>query len=356
MPNLQTYHNQEGWNNALLTLPNPHVFQSWEWGEFKSRWSWTVARLLWLEDGQPVAAAQVLHRPIPRTGRSFLYVPRGPVLDYADTRLAEKILTDLEAYARRENALFIKIDPDVPRQYGEPQPSQALEPVGAGLLNLLDRRGWRFSSEQIQFRNTIVIDLEPDLDDLLAGMKSKWRYNVRLADRRGVVVRSGTVGAIDHFFDMYAETATRDGFLIRPKAYYVDVWQQFMQTGQAEMLLATVEDEVVAGLILFVFGRSAWYLYGASTGQHRQLMPNHALQWAAIRRAKARGCTRYDMWGAPDVFEDSDGMWGVYRFKQGFGGQVVQGLGAFDFPVNRSLYWAFSVALPKLRAFRRRGW
>jgi lipid II:glycine glycyltransferase (peptidoglycan interpeptide bridge formation enzyme) len=185
-------------------------------------------------------------------------------------------------------------------------------------------------------------------------MKSKWRYNIRLAERRGVQIRDGTAADLPEFYDMYAETAARDGFLVRPQAYYMDVWQQFMTAGRAALLLASVEDEVVAGLILFIFGRTAWYMYGASTGQARNLMPNHALQWAAICRARARGCRRYDMWGAPDEFNESDRMWGVYRFKQGFGGQVVQGLGAFDYPVKRRLYWAFSEGMPRLRALIRR--
>jgi lipid II:glycine glycyltransferase (peptidoglycan interpeptide bridge formation enzyme) len=152
---------------------------------------------------------------------------------------------------------------------------------------------------------------------------------------------------------MYAETAARDGFLIRPEAYYLDVWQVFMALGQAELLLASVAGEIVSGLILFYFGSRAWYMYGASTGAHRQLMPNHLLQWRAIERAKARGCTQYDMWGAPDLFAETDKMWGVYRFKSGFGGQVLQGLGAFDYPARPSLYWAFTAALPRLRSLLR---
>jgi lipid II:glycine glycyltransferase (peptidoglycan interpeptide bridge formation enzyme) len=95
-------------------------------------------------------------------------------------------------------------------------------------------------------------------------------------------------------------------------------------------------------------------MYGASTGQHREAMPNHLLQWAAICRARERGCLTYDMWGAPDIFDETDRLWGVYRFKRGFGGQVRQGLGAFDYPVNRPMYWAFAAALPRLRSFLRR--
>jgi len=354
MLNCETIQNREDWNSALRSLPGAHPLQSWDWGEFKTRWGWTAQRLLWTEAGVPVAAAQVLARPIPGLPWSFLYVTKGPALDYANQAGAAQVLADLESYARHKRALFIKIDPDAPRQYGQPRPDQPLEPTGQALLCLLAQWGWRFSPEQIQFRNTLIIDLTPDLDDLLAAMKSKWRYNIRLAQRQGVAIRPGQAADISTFYRMYAATARRDGFLIRPEAYYRDVWQRFLERGQAEMILATVGDEIVAGLILFIFGNGAWYMYGASTGQQRHLMPNHLLQWAAIGRAKALGCTSYDLWGAPEVFDETDPMWGVYRFKQGFGGRVVQGLGAFDYPVRPALYWTFSVAMPRLRSALRR--
>jgi lipid II:glycine glycyltransferase (peptidoglycan interpeptide bridge formation enzyme) len=361
MLKLQTIQTREEWDRTLVSLPGAHALQSWEWGEFKSRWGWEVQRLLWVDENPgasplPVAAAQVLRRPIPHTPWSFLYVSKGPALDYADTTLANQVLADLETTARRTGALFIKIDPDVPCYYGETHSNQPIERPGQVMLDLLARRGWRFSPEQIQFRNTILINLTPAPEALLEAMKSKWRYNIRLAERKGVTIRSGDSEDIPLFYRMYAATAARDGFLIRPESYYYDVWQQFLTAGRAEMLLASVEGEAVAGLILFIFGPTAWYMYGASTGRRRETMPNHLLQWAAICRAKNRGCLIYDMWGAPDVFDETDRLWGVYRFKNGFGGQVVQGLGAFDYPVNRLMYWGFTAALPRVRSFLRRGY
>jgi peptidoglycan pentaglycine glycine transferase (the first glycine) len=353
MLNLQPSQNREDWNRILASLPAAHALQSWAWGEFKSRWGWHVKRLVWSQSDTPLAAAQILQRPIPRTPWSFLYVPKGPVLNYADTPLATQVLADLESYARQKGALFIKIDPDVPLARGEP-PRHSPEPTGQTTRDLLARRGWRFSPEQIQFRNTVIINLASTPETLLAAMKSKWRYNIRLAGRRGVTIRTGGAADLLTFYRMYAETAARDNFLIRPEAYYQDVWRQFLTTNQAELLLASVEGQVVSGLILFVFGSTAWYMYGASTGQYREAMPNHLLQWAAICRARERGCLIYDLWGAPDVFDGTDRMEGVYRFKSGFGGQTIQGLGAFDYPVNRSLYWAFTAALPRLRKAMRR--
>jgi lipid II:glycine glycyltransferase (peptidoglycan interpeptide bridge formation enzyme) len=351
-PEIEPIRQRERWDQSLLALPNAHVLQSWDWGEFKGRWGWQAHRLLWRMAGRPVAAAQLLRRRLPGTPWNFLYVSKGPVLDYGDGALVEQVLADLAAFARRNRALFIKIDPDVPRQLGPAELNAPLDPLGQLWLAILARQGWHDSPEQIQFRNTILLDLSDGPEQVLAGMKPKWRYNIRLAERKGVVIRSGNGDQeLAIFYQMYQETAARDGFLIRPAAYYRDVWQRFIDSGQAELLLATVAGEVVAGLILFIFGPTAWYLYGASTGRHRALMPNHLLQWRAIERAGARGCRRYDLWGAPDHFAESDRLWGVYRFKQGFGGQLLHGLGAYDFPVNAPLYRLFSQTLPRFRAF-----
>jgi lipid II:glycine glycyltransferase (peptidoglycan interpeptide bridge formation enzyme) len=336
----------QNWDHTLLKLPNPHVLQSWAWGEFKSRHGWSTTRLLWQEDGQPVAAASVLQRRMPRMPVSLLYVPKGPILDWTDAALAEQVLADLEDVARRRRALCIKVDPDA--YYPEHAPAFSPRPAcAAALAGLLADRGWQRSGEQIQFCNTVLLDLGPSEDELLAGMKQKSRYNTRLAARRGVTVRQGTAADLDTFYALYAETSERDGFLIRPDDYYRDAWTTFLEENLAHILLAEVEGEAIAGLILFAFGDTAWYMYGASSAQHRKRMPNNLLQWEAIRQAKAAGCTLYDLWGAPDPLDESDPMWGVVRFKLGLGGELAEGLGAWDFAGNRTAYRMYTTVLPR---------
>ncbi|VAW32326.1 tRNA-dependent lipid II--amino acid ligase [hydrothermal vent metagenome] len=146
---------------------------------------------------------------------------------------------------------------------------------------------------------------------------------------------------------MYAETAVRDGFGIRPSAYYLDAWRSFQQAGMGHLLIAEFEGDPVAAVYLIRFGQRVIYMYGASTHKERQRMPNYLLQWEAIRWAKAQGCTVYDLWGAPDNFDKSDRLWGVWRFKAGFNGQVVRHIGAWDYPVRPLLYHLYTVALPK---------
>ncbi len=341
------------WQLILRALPaQSHPLQSWEWGEFKRDWSWRPVRLAWYSTpGRAVAAAQILRRPLFGPW-SMLYAPKGPLWPVDNLAVVEQVLADLEAYARRHRALFIKIDPDVPLGFGGVD--ETPYPPGLAAQSLLRRRGWRYAGQQIQFKNTVLLDLTPSEADLLAAMKPKWRYNIRLAGRRGVSVRPGAEADLPAFFRLYATTSRRDGFLIRPEAYYLAAWRRFLQANRAALLLACVNSTPVAGLMLFFSGQAAWYMYGASDNESRNLMPNHLLQWEAVKTAKARGCTTYDMWGAPDVFDETDSMWGVYRFKTGFGGLTRRGLGAYDYPVFWPGYVAYNRLLPNVPAVLRR--
>lgn len=356
--------NSSTWNSIVSQLPNPHLLQTWEWAQVKAKYGWTPVPQVWKDDkGRPVAAAMLLKRTIPAGGlaarMSLLYIPKGPLMDWSDLQLRRRVLDDLQALGRRHGAIFVKIDPDVALGRGVPGREDSAEDAnGQAVRSELSRRGWRFSSDQIQFRNTVLLDLTPSEDELLAAMKQKTRYNVRLAQKKGVTVRAGTAADLPGLYKMYAETSVRDGFVIRDQAYYQTVWQTFMrppsETFQpldlptCEPIIAEVAGEPVAGLFLFRFAGRAYYLYGMSRDIHREKMPTYLLQWAAMRRAKAAGCTVYDLWGAPDVFDESDDLWGVFRFKEGLGGQVVCTLGAWDYAPNAVTYGLYTKIIPRL--------
>ncbi|HJX82013.1 MAG TPA: peptidoglycan bridge formation glycyltransferase FemA/FemB family protein, partial [Candidatus Udaeobacter sp.] len=225
-----------------------------------------------------------------------------------------------------------------------------------------------YSSDQIQFRNTVLVDLNPSEEEILASMKQKTRYNIRLAERKSVSVRVGTKDDLPMLYKMYAETSVRDGFVIRDEGYYKTVWELFMTGGQssienrkssmpvAEPLIAEIDREPVAAIFVFYFAGRAYYVYGMSRAAHREKMPAYLLQWEALKRAKAEGCNFYDLWGAPDVFNESDSLWGVYRFKDGFGGRVFRTLGAWDFAPNPLWYKMYSEIIPRvLDVMRSRG-
>jgi lipid II:glycine glycyltransferase (peptidoglycan interpeptide bridge formation enzyme) len=352
------------WNALLRPLPCAHVLQTWEWGEFKRRTTgWTPERLAFRQGDQIVAAAQILTRRIGPL--RVMYVPKGPALDYADAGLLATVLNYLQTLARRRGAIWLKIDPDVVVGTGIPNSSPLPEreegegksrddPTGQAVLRALRARGWRFSADQVQFRNTITVDLTRPADDLLASMNQSTRRKVRTAEKKGVTVRPAGVDDIPTLYDLYRVTGARDGFLIRPLDYYRDAWGTFMQAGLAQAFLAEAEGRPIAHVILLHFGHKCWYFYGASSYEARERMPNYALQWAAMQWAQAQGYPVYDFWGAPDTFEESDRLWGVYQFKRGFGGVITRHIGAWDYAPYPPLYWAYTTLMPRLLDLMRR--
>jgi lipid II:glycine glycyltransferase (peptidoglycan interpeptide bridge formation enzyme) len=352
--------NAASWNALIKNLPGAHALQTWQWGQVKSKFGWKPHPLIWRNDaGEARAAALVLQRTISLGGfavrLSVMYIPRGPLLDWSNESLVEQVLNDLQRFARKEGAIFIKIDPDLPVGFGVPGEDKASEnPTGTAVLDKLKNNGWTFSDEQIQFKNTVMVDLTEDEEALLMRMKSKTRYNIRLAKRRGVSVRAGGVEDIPLLYKMYAHTSLRDDFLIRGQAYYNAVWESFFKANLAEPLIAEVKDQPVGAVVIFRFGGRAWYIHGMSLDEHREKMFNYRLQWEAMMRSKAAGCRTYDMWGAPDEFSEDDPLWGVYRFKDGFGGQVVRTLGAWDYPVRPLIYRFYSQILPHILGWMRK--
>jgi peptidoglycan pentaglycine glycine transferase (the first glycine) len=363
------------WNQEVLVPLNPHFLQTFEWGQVKAKYGWTPYYAVWLDDGSflvsentdhwslntgtCISACLILKRAIPIRGFaariSVLYAPKGPLLDWSNEPLRDRVLNDLQSFAQKQGAIFLKVDPDVVLGTGIPATENAVEEsVGAVVQSELIHRGWVYSSDQIQFRNTVLIDLQPSEAEMLAHMKQKTRYNIRLAEKKGVSVRVGTAEDFPMLYRMYAETSVRDGFVIRDQDYYQTVWMTFLQPsnvhGQPSVvpLIAEVDNEPVAGLFLFMFAGRAFYVYGMSLEIHREKMPTYLLQWEAMKHAKTAGCTIYDLWGAPEKFDETDSMWGVYRFKEGLGGGVLRTLGAWDYAPNKFWYRMYSEIIPRL--------
>ena len=342
------------WNLTLSSFPQPQLLQTWEWGEVKAQYGWKPYHRTWQHNGEIAAMALVLERTIQLPGFSATlrmhYTPKGPLLrDWQDAALRKRVLDDLAAFARKRRAFLLKIDADVPLGKGVPGREGVQEGmVGVDLLQEMKKGGWLYSNEQIQFKNTVLLDLTADEEEILARMKQKTRYNVRLAGRKGMTVREGSPDDFDMLYQMYAETAVRDGFTIRGQDYYQCVWSTFYRGGMLTPLIAEVDGEAVSGLMLFHFDGIAWYLYGMSRPVHREKMPTYLLQWQAIKTAKARGCRRYDLWGAPDEFTENDPLWGVFRFKDGLGGEVMRHIGAWDLPLRPWLYWLYTQFWPRL--------
>ena len=321
------------WSDFIQRKPESHLLQTPEWGSLKSSFGWYARHVVEGDCG-----AQILFRTL-SLGLKIAYVPMGPIGDWLPT-----LLPELDELCRSEGAFMLKVEPD-----------HAWDDDFASRLRQAD---FRPSNQTIQPPRTILIDLEDEEETLLARMKQKTRYNIRLAERKGVSVRPWH--DIDGFASMTQETAERDAFGAHNQAYFQKAYDLFHSVGKCELLVAEVEGEPVAALMVFAQGKRAWYLYGASRDAHRQKMPTYLLQWEAMRWAKMKGCYVYDLWGIPDANEEtleeqfmarSDGLWGVYRFKRGFGGTVSRTIGAWDRVYNPMIYRLYSFAT-RLRGMR----
>jgi lipid II:glycine glycyltransferase (peptidoglycan interpeptide bridge formation enzyme) len=344
---------ENDWEKNLRILPGSHFLQSPAWAHIKAAIGWRAFYKIWLDQkGIIVAGAMVLERRIAFLGLPIKYgihyVPKGPLLNWENEDLVERVLEDLESFSISRKSIFLKIDPDLISAEGISDESDFfLNPQGQSIINKLVFRKWIYSLNQIQFKNTVWIDLKQDEADLLAGMKQKTRYNIRLAERKGVKIRVADPTDFPKLYEMYINTSLRDNFTIRPKNYYLKVWKTFYDIGQCEAFIAEFENTPIAGLFLYYFGEKAYYVYGMSTEKHRNLMPSYLLQWEAIKAAKRREKSIYDLWGAPYEFNENDSMWGVFKFKQGLGGKVIQTIGAWDYPSNKFIFWIFLNVIPK---------
>ena len=328
------------WDKFVTGHPRGHLLQTPSWGALKEEFGWEAQLVTWHEGDALAAGAQVLYRWLPG-GRllSVAYVPRGPVVDWDEPGRVRAILREITIQARKRRAIFLRIEPGL------------MEEEGAVPGELLGEMGFKPVRRTIQPRRTVLVDISGSEDAILGRMKQKTRYNIRLAGRKGVVVREGGRDDLPAFTQLVEVTGGRQEFGVHSPAYYRAAYDQFSTGDRVGLLLAEYEGQLLAGLMVFALGKMAWYLYGASSDEERGRMPAYLLQWEAIRWARARGCTHYDLWGVPDEDEEtleagfpdrSDGLWGVYRFKRGFGGRLIRWVGAYDRVCNRPLYWLFS--------------
>ena len=325
------------WDAFAAQHPHGNILQTQRWGQHKAAFGWT-GETVTLEAQS--CGALVLYRPLPLKLGTIAYVPRGPLANWDDMAQVQALMAALEKAARRRRAWALWLEPPL-----------LDSPSAQGALHTLNLRPVQ---RTIQPPRTVLVDISAAEEDILARMKSKTRYNIRLAARKGVTVREGTGDNVATFYALMCETGARDGFGTHSEAYFRYALDLFAPVNQAALLLAEVAGEAVAGLMVFALGKTAWYFYGASSNRHRNKMPTYALQWAAIQWAKTHGCTQYDLWGIPDAdvatleahfTERHDGLWGVYRFKRGFGGEVVRYVGLWEKPLNRlyplaARYWA----------------
>ncbi|HVF24489.1 MAG TPA: peptidoglycan bridge formation glycyltransferase FemA/FemB family protein [Anaerolineales bacterium] len=311
------------WNQFLSHHPNAHLLQTGEWGELKSAFGWKPVRLITGNVG-----VQILFRKLP-LGFTVGYIPKSVISDRA---INDPFWDEVDFVSKKHRAIFLKLEPD--------SWSDSHLPEGDGRV--------RVSPHNIQPPRTIIVDIRNTEEEILAHMKQKTRYNIRLAEKKGVTVRSWN--DIVSFHKMMLVTGVRDGFGVHSFEYYKRAYELLHPKQMGEILVAEYDGKPLAALFVARNGNRAYYLYGASTDEERNRMPTYLLQWEAMKWARARGCEEYDLWGVPDEDETAleanfetchDGLWGVYRFKRGLGGEIKRAAQAMDRIYNPLLYWAY---------------
>jgi len=316
------------WNQFLVSHPNAHLLQTGEWGELKSAFGWKPVRILCGDVG-----VQILFRKLP-LGFTVGYIPK-PDFISQQSIFNQELWWEIDAVCKKNRAIFLKIEPDLWKE---------------AVVNNFPVTNYQLliSPHNIQPPRTIIIDIKDLEEKILARMKQKTRYNVRLAEKKGVTVRSWD--DIEAFHNMMLLTGERDGFGVHSREYYQRAYDLLCPKQMGELLLAEYEGKPLAALFVTRHGNRAYYLYGASTDEERNRMPTYLLQWQAMKWAKGLGCEEYDLWGVPDEekatleanFEARhDELWGVYRFKRGFGGELKRAVQAMDKVYNPLLYWAY---------------
>ena len=299
-----------------------NLLQTGFWGEVKSAFGWSAFPFRF--NGEPLL---VLTRKM-RLGVTIAYVPHGPMDSMEGPFLA--LFARQLALKLPAEITFIRFD--LPWEVSGPA-------ARAGVLPLPFRK----AGVDIQPPDTVIVSLAESEEEILARMKRKTRYNIRLAQKKGVTVRNGGFNELERWYSIYRETASRDGITIHSIDYYRKIFQEGLKhrNPSVRLLLAEIDGKVTAGNILALHGKGATYLYGASLTEKRNYMPTYLLQWESMRIARNHGCERYDLFGIPPTTDENHPMHGLYRFKTGFGGNLVSRGGCWDYPVRRAPYWVY---------------
>ncbi|AVV42029.1 peptidoglycan bridge formation glycyltransferase FemA/FemB family protein [Streptomyces sp. ID05-04B] len=353
--------------------PSVSHMQVPSWGDVKP--DWRAESLGWTDKtGVLVGAGLVLLRPLPRLRRYLAYLPEGPVVDWHAPDLAERWLAPMLAHLRKRGAFSVKMgppvvvrrwsadavkaaiaDPDAHR-LGDAEPT-SYDQGAQDVADRLRRAGWRpagrggeegFAAGQP--RHVFQVPFAGrSLDDVHSGLNQQWRRNIKKAENAGVKVVRGGAEDLPAFYGLYTETAERDRFVPRPLSYFQRMWDALNaeHPDRMRLYLAYHDGEVLAAATMVTVGEHVWYSYGASTVRRREVQPGNAMQWRMMTDAHEQGAAVYDLRGITDTLDESDHLLGLLRFKVGTGGQAVEYLGEWDFPLNKVLHAALNLYLAR---------
>ncbi len=321
------------WNRLVESSPGGgNLLQSHEWGEFKKRLGWKPVRLTLERDGAVAGSGQFLYYNTPLVPGGMLYCPKGPWLPWDDDRAVRAFFDGVVEVAGRWGAHTVKIEPEVLSDREDVK--EHLRAFG------FEKFRWN-----VNHKATLKVDLGQSEEDIMANMKKSTRYGVRRAGKEGVeVVEDNSRAGLDQFWRMHSDMVERKDFWSRPYGYYEVLWQEMEKAGRAHLFFAEHEGVRPAAAMVFTFGHKCIYMLGVSTREKSRITPANLLQWGVMKWAKEHGVTHYDMWGVPTLDElgnEDHPLYGVYKFKAGFGGELVDFVGTLDLPVNstRARLW-----------------
>lgn len=320
--------------------------QSLEWAEIKKP-NWQ-AEVILAEDEQKniIGSLCILIRKIPIFG-NLMYAPRGPVCDVHDISVIKQLTDGAKELAKKYNAIGLRIEPDV-------------ESDDKTFRDIVENLGYKIKDDakdfkdQIQPRYVFRLDVKDKTEEeVMAGFHQKWRYNIRLAGRKGVVVKEGTREDLKDFHKIMEETGKRDDFIIRPLSYFEKMYDNLVPGGHMKLLMAYYEDKPISGVIPIMYGNKTWYLYGASSNKHRNLMPNYLLQWEMIKMSIAKHDAIYDFRGVSGVVDENHPQYGLYRFKKGFGAKFTEFIGEIYIPFKPIKYQLYKISEKLFKTLRK---
>ena len=314
--------------NALVN----HPLQSWEWGKFRERTGCKVIRLGLFEPStgseqtKLKAGYQLTIHPLPKIPYNIIYFPKGPMPN-------KIIINALIKLGQAEKAILVKMEPNVVVDDKKITPDIWKE------LNLQ-------AGQPLFTKYTFQIDLSKSDEELLAAMKSKTRYNLRLSQKHGVrVVEDNSSKAFETYLKLMKETTKRQKFYAHTPDYHHKMWQILQPAGIAHLLVAKYKNKPLVTWILFTFNKVLYYPYGASTRKCQNVMPSYAMMWEAIQFGKKHNCELFDLWGTPGHNPSPKDPWyGFHRFKEGFGAKLVEFIGTYDLIIDHRFYPLYNLA------------
>ncbi len=307
-----------------------HPLQSYAWGEFRQKTGLQVERLGFFDAGKLKRGIQISFHPIPLLGKTVGYAPKGFMPDTDQ-------LAGIKQVATQHNALFVKLEPDVAQPVGSPSAHSNI------IQFLIDHDC--VPGRPLFTKYTFQIDLDKSETELFAGLESKTRYNVRLAIKKGVIIRENSTpeGLATHL-EIAKETTKRQGFYAHSPEYFQTMWSTLSPTGMMKIFEAVYQNQVLVSWIMFVYGTTLYYPYGASRSINREVMASNLMLWEMIKYGQSQNLKVFDLWGCLGPKPNPKDPWfGFHKFKQGYGGQMMEYVGSFDLVLDPAVYKIFRI-------------